>query len=414
MTIDLHNIIADFPVNPGTLSVGPGGEAFAALYREYSEELSDLCRRMEQHRQTMLSASFSADFSDRESEMAYILVRALQPDVIVEISPRHGYSTNYLLAGLTRNGHGKLFSYEIETHVNGIPIEQAIRGNLLPNLAQQRFELIVGDAMTATIPAADLLFVDSCHEAYFAAWYAEKLVPRARFVMTHDILVRDPVFEALVPKAAMLGIHEQYYLLESLATAGQGCFAAAQLNQLVSPALLRAIPPRNPLAPERAIVYQGHAPTQQARALHTEFTALMALRKSADIGDSLGVFRRIRDMLASSLPLFIKLEALRLIPAMGYKMPLHANEFPAWAPPFEEFSVANMVQYAEYRAASYDIHESVRFLTDNRLSRIHPEVRAYFGDQYGKLSGKSRLSVQNLFRRVRHLLKKRFQPGKIA
>lgn len=402
----------DFPIEPGSLSVSPGGDWFASLYTRYAQELMALCSRLQRQRQTMVAAGFSADFSDREGELAYLLVRALQPNVVVEISPRHGFSTNYLLAGLTQNGHGRLLSYEIETHIHGTPIEQAIRGNLLPDLDQKCLEITIGDAMTATIPSADLLFIDSCHEAYFASWYLSKLVPQARIVMTHDILIHDPVFASLVPKAAMLGIHEQYFLLEALAIAGQKCFAAAQLNSLISSDILPNLPARNPVAPERAIVFQGHALTDQAQVFHTEYAAIQALRKSGEMGDSIGVFRRIREMLSSPVPVFIKLEALRLIPGMGYKQPLHKNEFPAWEPTREEFSVSNIVQYAEYLAASFNFAELSRLFGEKRLFKIQPEVLAYFDDHFGKVMGRSRFTPRALFHRARHLLKKHFRPSK--
>lgn len=405
---------ADFPVEPASLAVTAGGDWFADLYRTYSQELIGLCRNLATHRQTMTAAGFSADFSDREGELAYLLVRALQPEVVVEISPRHGYSTNYLLAGLTRNGHGRLLSYEIETHINAIPIEQAIRGNLLPDLDQNRFELIVGDAMAAAIPSADLLFIDSCHEAYFSAWYHSKLIPQARLVMVHDILVHDPVFMSLVPKAAMLGIHEQYYLLEALAAAGQRCFAAAQLDVLIPSDIRKGIPSRNPGAPERAIVFPGHPLTDQASSLHSGYASILALSKSGAMGDTLSVFRRIQELLSSSAPHFIKLEALRLIPAMGYKQPLHRREFPAWIPPFEEFSVTNMVQYAEYLASSFNFAELSRLLEEKRLTRLHPAVLAYFDDQFGRLMGRSRFTPRTLFRRARHLWQKHFRPGNLT
>ena len=67
-----------------------------------------------------------AAFGDIEGEIMYLVIRELRPDCIFEISPAAGYSTNYILAALTANGHGCLHSFDINGMIHGSPAESVI------------------------------------------------------------------------------------------------------------------------------------------------------------------------------------------------------------------------------------------------------------------------------------------------
>lgn len=167
---------------------------FQQLYSKYEQELYELSRALRPLYHSVLNRGFRATFGDVEGEVLYLLLRELKPDVVFEISPDCGWSTNYILAALTANQTGQLHSFELATSLNGKPVEQAIHENLHSKWEQDRFTLHIGDAMETTEQVEgpiNFLFLDSCHEEFFAKWYVEKLFPRVEGVA----LVQDIAFE---------------------------------------------------------------------------------------------------------------------------------------------------------------------------------------------------------------------------
>jgi hypothetical protein len=250
--------------DPVTLEAsGAAREPYLALYRTYRDELRELTQRMAAQRRAMLARGLSADFSDRESELLYLLVRMLEPETVVEISPCHGYSTNYLVAGLHANGRGHLHSYELPGTVDGRPVEEVIRESLLEGLPQSLLSVHLGDVRDADVPAADLLLIDSSHEDHFAAWLLTTQVPRARVVVQHDLVVRRG--EHYEPKGWEVGPRESSLTLEALGRSRQPFFAAAAGRAYLAGSdgeLAERF-----AADERAIVYRGHVPSPEAAAL---------------------------------------------------------------------------------------------------------------------------------------------------
>lgn len=134
-------------------------------------------------------------FGDIEGEVLYLLIREAKPATVFEISPNAGWSTNYILAALTKNAHGALHTFELMESMNGHPMEKLIRGNQLDTNDQSRLKIYIGDALktTETVPGPiDFLLLDSCHDEWFAKWYVEKLLPRCKgLVMVQDIAFVD-------------------------------------------------------------------------------------------------------------------------------------------------------------------------------------------------------------------------------
>ena len=167
---------------------------FPVLYEKYQEELYHLARRMRSQYHAMLARGDRATFGDVEGEAMYLLLRELQPETVFEISPDCGWSTNYILAALTENNHGQLHSFELDPRKNGRPIDRVLKDNLHPDWDQSRLNLHIGDALETTEQiegSIDFLFMDSCHEAFFAEWYIENLFPRVDGVA----FVQDIAFE---------------------------------------------------------------------------------------------------------------------------------------------------------------------------------------------------------------------------
>jgi hypothetical protein len=168
---------------------------FPSLYCKYADELYSLGHALRGQYHDLLSRGFRATFGDVEGELLYLLLRETRPEVVFEISPDCGWSTNYILAALTRNRTGTVHSFELAERLNGVPVEQAIRANLHPQWDQQRLVLHIGDARetTARVPGPiQFLFLDSCHEAFFAEWYVARLFPRVQgMALIQDIVFAD-------------------------------------------------------------------------------------------------------------------------------------------------------------------------------------------------------------------------------
>lgn len=379
-------------VDPATLQRGPArDEGIETLYTRYWNDLVRVCEEMREIRQRMVAQGYSADFSDREAELLYLLVRETQPEVVVEISPCHGYSTNYLLAALTHNGKGKLYSFEIQAEVNGCPIGEVLDRNLSPHVDRSRFELRVGDVMTAaSIPPCDFLFLDSCHEASFAAWYCATLLETARSIMVHDVLVFDPACDALVPKAAFLGIGEQYYLLESLAMNRQPCWSVAEFAQRMDPGLKARLPVRYPDAGERSIVFQGHPQSPLARRLHAAQASVDELRALGQRGFRDTVLKRLDELVHGDVPLFIQLQAVACLPQMGYRYPMFPQVFPRLAIDYRALTVSELVVLLELALTSCNRKFLREVVAQAHSSRIGAGTFRHLTTNYLRMAGRSR------------------------
>lgn len=108
---------------------------------------------------------------DIEAELTYLRIRALRPEVVVEVAPFRGWSTTWMLHALRDNDRGSLTSFDlVEDSRAFVPAELA-----------DRWRLVVGDVRTQ-LPAMperiDYLFMDADHRASFAHWFLAELMPR--------------------------------------------------------------------------------------------------------------------------------------------------------------------------------------------------------------------------------------------
>lgn len=118
-------------------------------------------------------APMLAQVDDEVCELLYMLLRSRRPQVVVEISPFHGWSTSWILTALQHNGTGQLRSFDV--------LDSASRN--VPAELKPRWELVLGDVRknTARIPQQiDFLLMDSDHSAEFAQWYLDEVFPRVR------------------------------------------------------------------------------------------------------------------------------------------------------------------------------------------------------------------------------------------
>lgn len=319
-----------YNLDPATLLFTESShDSISNLYGRYSIDLATLTDEMAGHRKSLTDAGYSCDFSDRESELLYLLIRALQPATVVEISPCHGYSTNYILAALTHNGKGELHSYEIVDQIHGKPTERAIRDNQLPWLDQTRLHVHIGDATQADIPDPDFLFLDSAHEAWFASWYFDSLVPRAKVCLVHDIAIDQPMRRTLVPKGPFMGVRESVHVLETLRLNDQKALSVAEFARHFDRDLASRLATRYPGAPERSVVFDGHGQTRSAAHIHLSLAQLRKWQHRAIDGDR-SVMREVQSMLDAEMPLYGRLAAGLLFPLAGYRESAMQAEFGAF------------------------------------------------------------------------------------
>ncbi|MBX3462941.1 MAG: class I SAM-dependent methyltransferase [Planctomycetes bacterium] len=133
-----------------------------------------------------------AQSDDETCEILYLLLRAEQPERVLEISPFHGWSTCWILSALRDNGRGKLVSHDL--------IDAASK-NVPPELADGRWQLVLGDArkeVAASGEPVDFLLMDSDHSAEFAHWYLDHVLPRVR---EGAVVCVDDVFHQADPAA---------------------------------------------------------------------------------------------------------------------------------------------------------------------------------------------------------------------
>lgn len=154
---------------------------FIGLFEKYREELYELSVALRDKCEEMRKRNMWVAFSDMDGEMLYMLIREGRPETVFEVSPNAGWSTNYLLAALTKNGKGMLHSFDIIEKMNGKPFEQVIRENQCALCDQKRLTVYIGDAREEVKKVQgdiDFMLIDSCHEAWFAEWYVAHLFPR--------------------------------------------------------------------------------------------------------------------------------------------------------------------------------------------------------------------------------------------
>ncbi|MEE9286113.1 MAG: hypothetical protein V3V35_10365 [Dehalococcoidia bacterium] len=351
-------------------------------------------------RRDMLDHGHPADFSDTEAELLYLMVREMKPNVVVEISPSHGYSTSYILAALTDNGHGKLFSHEMQRQAQGRPMADVIVGNLSRRVDPTRLEIVIGDARQARIPPCELLFLDSCHEAYFAAWYFSCLVSQPRQVFVHDILTYDNGHRALAPKALTLGIREQYYVLQALALNHKRCFSVADFARARDRRLTQALPARNPGSDDRSVVFEGHRQSESAAGMHATQARLHAIRQQIVSGDREGALSAINAVLQGDHQLFSKLQALGLLTQLGYRRPTAPDAFPDVQLDSRRLNVSELVAAMEWSVASADWECLRRLLRDGRLRAIDAATDRYITGKYRRYFPAKLLRMPRLFERA--------------
>lgn len=117
-----------------------------------------------------------------EGKVLYALVRLLRPSTVVEIGVAEGCSATHILQALEDNGHGILYSYDIES--DNI-------GHSVPDHLRDRWYLTTGvDAVTVEYPPdVDFCFEDASHKEPSTSLLYKTIrdVMKPQVMVTHDM-----------------------------------------------------------------------------------------------------------------------------------------------------------------------------------------------------------------------------------
>jgi Methyltransferase domain len=117
-----------------------------------------------------------------EGQFLYALVRALQPDRVMEIGTWRGCSATHILSAMEANGKGQLISVDMKRHDEGIDI---------PHYLKPRWRFIEQEGtayITSVRPTVDLVFEDTAHTfpVTVALLTAIDYFMKPKVVVSHD------------------------------------------------------------------------------------------------------------------------------------------------------------------------------------------------------------------------------------
>jgi Methyltransferase domain len=149
--------------------------------------------------------------ADASSEVLYLIVRAVRPQVVVETGVALGYSSAFILQGLHDNGLGHLHSIDLPTtdpggHITSegvldrtsVPVVQT--GGVIPNDLRDRWSLTLApsnptlEAIFGQVGPADIFFHDSEHTRENMIWEYRTSWPHLRaggYLLSDDVLLND-------------------------------------------------------------------------------------------------------------------------------------------------------------------------------------------------------------------------------
>jgi methyltransferase family protein len=127
---------------------------------------------------------YSADLYAKKILLQYAVVRAFQPNVVVETGVANGVSSAYLLLALQANDRGTLYSIGLNDP-QYLPKGKSL-GWIVPQELQSRWKLLVGDSRTILpglldeIRSADIFIHDSLHTYEHMLWEYRVAYPHLR------------------------------------------------------------------------------------------------------------------------------------------------------------------------------------------------------------------------------------------
>ena len=126
-----------------------------------------------------------------DCETLYLLVRSVEPDVVVETGVCYGASTAYVLQALAENGRGVLYSIDL-----GNSADEPPNDFFIPQRLTNRWRLIIGDStrvlpqLLARLERIDLFHHDSLHSYEHMMWEYDTAFPHLHaggVLSSHDV-----------------------------------------------------------------------------------------------------------------------------------------------------------------------------------------------------------------------------------
>ena len=124
-------------------------------------------------------------------ETVYLLVRSMQPDVVVETGVCYGASSAYILQALAENRRGVLYSIDL-----GNSSDEPPNGFFIPQRLTDRWHLTIGDStqalpqLLARLERIDLFLHDSLHSYEHMMWEYDTAFPHLHadgVLSSHDV-----------------------------------------------------------------------------------------------------------------------------------------------------------------------------------------------------------------------------------
>lgn len=145
-------------------------------------------------------------------KLLYLLIRVVQPEVVVETGVSIGQSSQSILLAMEANGKGKLYSIELPNCQ--ILADGETIGMLVDAPLRHRWHLILGDAreklpgLLKQLEPIDIFFHDSLHTEKYMMWEYETAWPYLRkggYLLSHDVSL------AFLRFARSVGRDQEYY-----------------------------------------------------------------------------------------------------------------------------------------------------------------------------------------------------------
>jgi predicted O-methyltransferase YrrM len=157
----------------------------------------------------------SADLYAKKILLQHAVVRAFQPEIVVETGVANGVSSAYLLLALQANGHGTLHSVGLNDP-QYLPAGKPL-GWVVPEELRSNWKLLAGDSRTvlprllADIGSTDIFIHDSLHTHEHMLWEYRAAYPHLRpgGLLLSDDALWNPAFpefalEVAAPRARIL------------------------------------------------------------------------------------------------------------------------------------------------------------------------------------------------------------------
>jgi predicted O-methyltransferase YrrM len=168
-----------------------GRDLVVELYARYAPDLARLARF------EALGERIGKSYAGEERRLLYLMTRHRAPELIVEFSPKRGWSTLHMAAALEDNGRGYILSFELEPVYAALTRRTlkeaglAHRGEVVVGDVREEFPRVYGDRHRWRAELwLEFLFIDSDHSAPFADWYVGNVFPLVRqggVIHVHDV-----------------------------------------------------------------------------------------------------------------------------------------------------------------------------------------------------------------------------------